>query len=144
MNLVNPSIKSEGLEMKENGKKEMWENSLHYIFSRLLMATSDVIFFDENHLWGINYKAITVWAHVSRKLNAFRKAPHKRNKNWVRARARKCVLPVQSDCTTSIKPNKTHLSACARSCLLCFRSSMSMPLNDMNDCWTSGCVSNKL
>ena len=37
-----------------------------------------------------------------------------------------------------------YLNAWARSSLLCFKSSISIPLNGMNTCCTSGCVSNKL
>ena len=40
--------------------------------------------------------------------------------------------------------NPTYLSACALSCLLCFKSSSSIPLNGMKTCCTSGCVSNRL
>jgi hypothetical protein len=44
----------------------------------------------------------------------------------------------------SIHLNPTYLSACALSCLLCFKSSSSIPLNGMKTCCTSGCVSNRL
>lgn len=43
-----------------------------------------------------------------------------------------------------IMSNDGYLSACARSCLLCLRSSICNPLKGINTCCTSGCVSNKL